>query len=492
MNVYSPEEFKEIDAYTLRKNQWEAWELMERAAVECVADLLRDFSVPQRTVVWIGPGNNGGDGLAIARLLRHLRWPVQVVAPGDLGKSEAVVRNRDLWGAQNIHSLDSWSKLNEAPPELIIDALFGVGLNRGLEGYFVRAVEQINQFAGPVYSVDVPSGLLAEWPLNVVQNSGDRAIVCATKTWTFQFPKTLFFLPGNADFTGHLQVLDIGLDDGCFPASATRPQYITPGAVHSFRVVRGATAHKGSAGTLLVFAGRASMLGAGAWVCRAAHRAGVGRVWWNLPEELHAQGALFSPESTMLNSRVDAWSTAEVNAIAVGPGWGTDEASERTLKRILQEARVPLVLDADATAILANNPTWLAFLPAHTILTPHLKEFHRMLQRETNPNERLSVLAECAQKWNCIVVLKGPHTAIATPQNQLFFNASGNAALASAGTGDVLTGMIAAYLAQGMPAVRAVLYAVSRHGSAADWWVQNHTVNSFGPERILNFLENFE
>jgi len=484
MNVYSPEEFKEIDAFTLRKNNLDAWELMERAAVECVLDLLRDFSVPQRTVVWVGPGNNGGDGLAIARLLRNLRWPVQVVAPGNLGSSDAVIRNRTLWSPEEIHLLDSWLERDDAP-QLMIDALFGVGFNRTLEGNFIRAVEQINRFTGPVYSVDVPTGLPLEARL---MPSTDR-VVRATKTWTFQFPKTLFFVPGNVDFLGKLQILDVGLDEGCMPPTTSRPQLITPEEVQPFRVGRAASAHKGTAGTLLALAGQSSMLGAGAWLCRGAHRAGVGRVWWSLPEDNHPQGALLSPESTMVSSRDDVWTSAEVDAVAVGPGWGTGESSEHILKRVLQEVQVPLVLDADATTILAENPTWLAFLPHQTVITPHLKEFHRMIQRETQPDERLTVLAESAQKWNCVIVLKGPFTAIATPQNQLFFNASGNPALATAGTGDLLSGMIGAYLTQGMPLVHAVLYAVSMHGASADWWVENYAQAAFGPKGIIDFLE---
>lgn len=477
MNVYRPEQFKSIDEYTLAHHGWSAWELMERAAIEVVAELNADFPVPLNTLIWVGPGNNGGDGLAVARLLHQLRWPVRVVQVGEAHPSEAYTKNRDALPKDLFIPFESLAEAALNPVELMIDALFGVGLNRAVEGDFAQAVQAMNRFDGLVYSLDVPSGL--------GYGSQLEGVVSASKTLTFQFPKSTFFEPGIMDAIGQLSVLNIGLDDGAVDASDSAAQYITRDEARGWMPLRNLSSHKGSCGTTGVIAGSTSMLGAGSFVCRAAHRAGSGRVQWVLPSHLHAAAVQLSPESTFTEDWIGG-----ASSLVIGPGWGVEPEQARVLKRVLQESAVPLVLDADALTILGENPTWLSFLPSETVLTPHLNEFHRLVQRETRPEERLQVLKDSAVRWQCVIVLKGPHTAIATPSGQLFFNETGNPALAAAGTGDVLAGLIGGYLAQGMPLVHAVLYAVNMHGWAADQWIQYYSPLTFGPEALITTLQN--
>lgn len=476
MNVYKPEQFKSIDEYTQTQHGWSGRELMERAAVAVVAELNADFPVPPNTLIWVGPGNNGGDGRVVARLLHQLRWPVRVVLVGHAQSSE------DLPDSLCI-PFERWAEAAPASPELMLDALFGVGLNRPVDGVYAEAIRIMNRFDGLVYSLDVPSGLGFE------SNPGAGAmlegVVFASKTLTFQFPKSTFFEPGKIDNIGELSILDIGLDDGAVDPADCVAQYITRAEAREWMPIRLRSAHKGTCGTTRVFAGSDSMLGAGSFVCRAAHRAGSGRVQWVLPSHLHAAAAQLSPESTFTENAV-----GEGSALVMGPGWGLELEQARLLKRILQESAAPLVLDADALTLLGENPTWLSFLPDQTVLTPHLKEFHRLVQRETTPEERLQVLRDAAVRWQCVVVLKGPHTAIATPSGQLFFNETGNAALAAAGTGDVLAGLIGGFLAQGMPLVHGVLYAVNLHGWAADQWIQYYNPQTFGPEALIATLQN--
>ncbi len=474
MKILNAQQIREVDKLTIDGEPIKSIDLMERAAKRCFEWIKRHGRDIRRVHVFCGMGNNGGDGLAIARMLGGTgkKVAVHIARHASEGSPDFLVNEKRLKGVKNLSG--HWLEAGEELPvisrdDLVIDALFGSGLNRPLSGFPADIVQHINQSGALVVAIDIPSGMFCEDNTN----NDPNCIVRADYTLTFQLPKLSFLFPDNEVFTGHWQVLDIGLSPEGIEASETPYYFLEAKELQGFYKQRKRFSHKGHFGHGLLIAGSRGKIGAALIAAKAALRSGAGLLSVCLPgtacETLHVH----LPEAMCLPDENPGFITKipdlrEYNAIGVGPGLGTGDQTSRALKLLIQETRLPLILDADALNILSDNPTWRGFLAPGSILTPHPGEFERLAGPSGNGYERLMKAKEFAHRFQLILVLKGAYTAIITPEGKVFFNPTGNPGMATGGSGDALTGMILGWLAQGYSPLQSCLAAVYTHGLAGD------------------------
>lgn len=464
MKILSIDKIREADRYTIEHELIRSVDLMERAAGQVFEWLKLRVKKEDKIKVFCGMGNNGGDGLVVARLLANEGFAPEVFLVRYSEKMshdceenyEALQYNTNKVPVHDICSEADFPKLE--PDSIIIDALFGSGLNRAVTGVAGELIEYFNRQQAIRVSIDIASGLFADSP------SPEGAIFRPDYTLTFQQPKLAFMMPENDPYVGKLEILDISL----------HPQYLLEVETNNFLVNkeiikpiihhRTKYSHKGTYGHALLVAGSEGKTGAAILGAKSCLRTGVGLLSVKLPQSAWTPLQAALPEAMIqVDDKLDAFS-----AIGVGPGLGKDEDAQRMVRHLIQDAKVPIVMDADALNILSENPTWLSFLPAKTILTPHPKEFERLFGKTSNSFERLELLREMAIGYGIIIVLKGANTATALPNGAVFFNSTGNPGMATAGSGDVLTGMILSLLAQRYTPEEAAVLGVYLHGLAGD------------------------
>jgi len=474
MKILSVEKIRQADAFTIQNEPIASSELMERAARACLNWLMPRF--PSSVKIWIicGQGNNGGDGLALARMLAEEAYSVDVfvLKPGTQ-QSEDFLKNMERLESKPDVKVTTLVPGDILPvfqeSDLVIDAIFGSGLSRPVEGFSEDIIRQINNCLSQVISIDIPSGLFAD--VSSIHNP--TGIVRADFTLSFELPKLAFLVPENAVYTGEWHILPIGLHPDFIKGAETKNYLLTKLDAASIIRPRPAFAHKGIFGHALLIAGSNGKMGAAVLAARACLRSGTGLLTAHVPSKGIMVMPVAVPECmTISDASEDIFTTcpdlSSYNAIGIGPGIGTDELTSRALKLLIQEAVKPVVLDADALNILSNNKTWLAFLPENSILTPHPKEFERLAGQVNDDFERLAAARNFAVKFRIYLVLKGKYTAICCPDGVCFFNSTGNAGMATGGSGDVLTGIILGLLARGYPPKEAALLGVYLHGLAGD------------------------
>jgi len=474
MKIFDASQIKEIDAYTIAHEPINSIDLMERAARKCAEWIRPRVRSAPGVHVFCGPGNNGGDGLAIGRMLAGTGSKVTVYKIRYAGNTshDFAINEKRLDGVKNLHSVDLYD--GDTFPEIratdvIIDAIFGNGLSRPVEGFVAGLVAQMNASGAVIMAIDLPSGLFGEDNRNNAMN----AVVKADYTLTFQFPKLSFMLASNQEYVGTWYVLDIGLHPDAIISSATSNFYLEAADIQSLYHRRHKFAHKGHFGHALVLSGSKGKMGAAVLSARACLRSGAGLLSMAVPAcgyEIVQSGL---PEAMCICDEQDDWisqipALQPYNAIGIGPGIGMHADTQRALKKLIQDAHCPLVLDADALNILAENPTWFDFLPAYSILTPHPKEFERMTGKAGCDYERLLRGKEFSRRYNTILLLKGAHTVVIAPDGTCYFNSTGNPGMATGGSGDVLTGMITGWMAQQYTPLQSALLAVYLHGAAGD------------------------
>jgi len=351
----------------------------------------------------------------------------------------------------------------------LVDALFGSGLNRALEGFPAEVVRSINLSGATVLSVDMPSGLMGEHN----EEGNGQTVVQANRTLTFQFPKLSFFFPENERYTGKWEIVDIGLHSAIMGELDTPFRFLTREELVGMVKPRSVFSHKGTFGHALLVSGSYGRMGAAVLASRSCLRSGVGLLTTHVPRlgypilQTAVPEAMTSiDESDLLFSGISP--LGPFSAVGAGPALGLKNNTQTGLHRLISECRVPMVLDADALNILGLHTDWIGELPPQTILTPHPKEFERMFGEARSGYERVMCARENAAKYGLILVLKGAYTAVALPDGTCWFNASGNPGMATAGSGDVLTGIILALLAQGYSPGDASLLGVYVHGLAGD------------------------
>ena len=474
MKIPTAQQMRDLDAFTIQHEPIESIDLMERAAQKVVAEIVERWKCEVPVVVFAGPGNNGGDALAVARMLKELGYEVTVYLFNINGKlSEDCTVNKERLEQVGGVVLHEVTAQFEAPVldahKLVVDGLFGTGQNKPLTGGFASLVKFINSTEAPVVSIDMPSGLMCEDNTYNVRGH----IVRATLTLTFQLPKLALLLADNQPFVGELKILDIGLSaQGIAELPADR-MITTAEEMQALLKERPAFGHKGTFGHALLVAGKYGMAGAAILAARACLRCGVGKVTVHSPRLNNDILQISLPEAILSHDREDqviasAISTEPYQAMGIGPGLGTDRRTALAFIEQVRHARIPVVIDADGLNILSDHKGWIQQVPKWSILTPHPMEFRRLGNRSVDSDSALSEALEMAVQQQFYIVLMGHFTAICTPEGKIYFTPTGNCGMASAGSGDVLTGIITALLAQRYTALNACRLGVFLHGLAGD------------------------
>lgn len=494
MKIFTAPQIRQIDQFTIEHEPIKSIDLMERASGAVVQAIAQRWAPTVGVVVMAGPGNNGGDALTVARLLAEQGYQVQTFLfniSGQLSADCAESRKRLL----EKHAKEFVEVTSEFDPPrleqgmLVVDGLFGSGLNKPLAGGFASLVKYINASAADVVSIDMPSGLMTE-----DNTCNVRAhIIRATLTLTFQQPKLAFLFAENQQYIGRLQVLDIRLS-----REAIRQTVATYNVTERTDIVpllhrRDPFAHKGSMGHALLIAGSYGMAGASLLAARAALRSGVGKITVHCPRRNIPILQTALPEAIVQPDREEALfseavSTDDYQAVAIGPGLGTADATALAMITQLRRTQCPLVVDADAINMLAGRRAWIGQLPKGVILTPHAKELDRLEGASVDSYERLTKARALARRVQGYVILKGRYTAVCMPDGTVMFNATGNAGMATAGTGDVLTGILAALLARGYSQHDACLVGVWLHGLAGDLAARRLGQESLMAGDVIDYL----
>lgn len=472
IKILTSAQVRQADAATIAREPVSSADLMERAATACSGFLYESLPAGIPLIVVCGQGNNGGDGLAIARQLWKKGKDITVWITDDTGNPSAdfILQRKRLEEETQIRILPEKDQQAPAFPEnsCIIDAIFGSGINRAPGGKAAEMIQAINASKCRVISIDIPSGLYADQ-----HTPHTDAVVRAHTTLVFQCPRPCFMYAEYEPFIGEFQLLDIRLDEA-FIADAEAYGFIpTEAVIRSLLPYRPAFGHKGTFGHALLLAGSKGKTGAAILAAAAAARSGTALVTVRCPADSTQALQSAIPEAMCLPDPGTDYLEEPVRsgaytAIAMGPGIGQARETGNVLKRVIQDFDVPLILDADALNLLSDHPTWLNFLPAGTLLTPHPGEFARLCGKTSDPFARTMLQKEFALRYNCYVLLKGKFTAIACPDGQLFFNPTGNNGMAKGGSGDILTGLLGGLLAQGVSPMKAALLGVYLHGLAGD------------------------
>jgi hydroxyethylthiazole kinase-like uncharacterized protein yjeF len=471
--IFSSDQVRKADAYTIQNEPVSSINLMERAAKACV-EWMNSFQELSNKHVYIfcGPGNNGGDGLAIARMLIEKQVQVSVFIPDEsVKKSGDFSVNLQRLGECGIEtqSLESFDLNQLTENSILIDALFGSGLSKPLEGIYKELVKLINNSKCITVSIDIPSGLYADNPVDPVKDT----IVEADYTLSFQFPKLSFLFPENEYFAGNWQILPIGLHPDFINSEPCNKYLVEFADVKEILKPRSRFSHKGTFGHALLIGGSKGKIGATVLMGKSCLHSGAGLVTVHLPACGYTIIQTAAPEVMVSVDEEENECTQlphldSFSAITAGPGMGTGKNAANMLKHLIQEAEVPLLLDADALNILSVNPTWLAFLPKGTVLTPHPGEFARLAGKTSNSFDRLEILRAFCIKYSLNMVLKGAYTIVCSPLGNCYFNPTGNPGMATGGSGDVLTGILTGLLAQGYNPTEACILGVYLHGLAGD------------------------
>lgn len=492
MEILSAEQIRAWDEYTMQQEPVTSINLMERAAAACLSWLEEGGYLERSFSVFCGKGNNGGDGLALARMLAAEGCPVtvQILEFGHKGTEDFQVNLARLHQtAVEIRFIQGTEHFHPIPPEdIVVDAILGSGLNRKLEGVTAELVEHINQSGNEVMAIDIPSGLFVDR-----SSKGNPAIV-ATHTLSFQCFKPAFLVPENAAAVGEVHILDIGLYPGYLREVAPSTEWVDPAMIRSIYKPRLSFAHKGSFGHALLVAGSYGKMGAAVLSARGCLRAGAGLLTCHIPACGYEILQSTLPEAMILTDQDSTINTAFLgdpdgySVIGIGPGIGQDDRTRGLLKSLLQRYKKPMVLDADALNILAAEPSLFSSLPPYSILTPHPKEFERLFGSSSDDFARLQLASEQAKKHQCVIVLKGHYTFVAMPGGKGYFNSTGNPGMAKGGSGDVLTGILTALLSQSYAPGEAALLGVYLHGLAGDLAAAGWSPESMLPSDLTDCL----
>ena len=468
MKIFPSSSIKKLDAYTIENEPIASTDLMERAATVLTKAITDRWNTETPVTIFAGPGNNGGDALAVARMMAEKGYKIEVFLFNTKGElSPDCQTNKELVEMMEevkFHEISTqFVPPVLTPDHLVIDGLFGSGLNKPLSGGFAAVVKYINSSPAMVVAIDIPSGLMGEEnTFNVKAN-----IIRADVTFSLQLPKLAFL------FAGEWEVLDIQLSEDGIEEMETNYEMLEIEQIRSLIKPRKQFAHKGNFGHALLIAGSKGMAGASVLAARACLRSGVGLLTVHAPMCNNDILQTSIPEAiveTDINETCFAvpTDTDDYQAVGIGPGLGRNEETEAALLEQLEHCQTPVVVDADALNILANHRHALTHLPKGSILTPHPKELERLTGKCQDSYERLMKACELARAAHVHIILKGAYSAIITPEGKCFFNPTGNPGMATGGSGDVLTGVILALLAQGYPTEEAAKIGTYIHGLAGD------------------------
>ena len=474
MKILPVEKIREADAYTIANEPVDSVDLMERAATKCYKWLKKRVEHDRPLRIFCGPGNNGGDGLVIARLMAgfHNNISVFIVRCSDRSSYDFMFNLSRLVDHEKIKitEIKEGDKLPDIHPEdVVIDAILGSGLSKPVKDFPASVIRLINSSNAMVVAVDIPSGLYCDTHTDIKAG----AVIQADYTLTFQMPRLAFLFPENDAFVGEWVVLDIGLSEDFIRKTEANNFLITKDIAASLIRPRARYAHKGHFGHALLIAGGYGRMGAAILASEACLRSGVGLLHAHVASKALDSIQTAVPEAMLtIDPDEECFSAlpdlTPFTAIGTGPAIGFNEKTGKALKFLIQNSVVPIVFDADAITILGENKTWISFVPKNSIFTPHPKEFERLAGSSRDDFHRQELQREFCIKHGVYLVLKGAHTCICGPDGKCYFNTTGNPGMATGGSGDVLTGLILGFLAQRYHPRDACLLGVYLHGLAGD------------------------
>lgn len=461
---------------------------MERAANACFEWIKQHFDHYFNFTIFCGRGNNGGDGIAIARLLHQHNYKVSVFVAGLSRGSGDFEENLCRYRETNsklefINSEDAFPSLENT---IVIDAIFGTGLNKKPAGIYPLLIKYINSHAERIISIDVPSGMYID------NTSVGNEIIKSNFTLSFQNEKLSFLMPENAEYTEQIKLLDIKLSSEFEQKEKTLYELIDKSLVQKLLKSRNSFTHKGNFGHACLLAGSYGMMGAAILSAEACIRSGVGKLTCFIPKCGYDILQISLPEAMCktfgkkhLKELPD---NLDFDVLGIGPGIGNIPSHEKLLKDIFKKFSKPVVIDADALNVMSSKPSLYKKIPKGSILTPHPKEFERLFGKTSSDFCTIELALKKAAEYNIFIVLKGHHTFIATPDGNGYFNSTGNAGMATGGTGDVLTGIITGLLAQKYTSLHACLLGVYIHGLAGDLASANLSQEAMKAGDIIDFL----
>jgi NAD(P)H-hydrate epimerase len=499
MKVLSSEQIREVDAYTISKQPITSLDLMEQASVACYKCIKKKYGnkIDGETIhIYSGIGNNGGDGLVLARLFRKdgHKVTVNVIRFSNKSSNDFKVNIERLKGLDiELNEINIRKDLIEEKDGIIIDAIFGTGLNRFPRGLASYAIAHINKQNIPVVSIDIPSGLFCDSPAH----PNSDLIVHADYTFGFQVPKLAFFMEENNKFIGNWEIVDIGLDKNFIEKQESRYYFLVKKQIQAIINKRNKFDHKGKFGHVLIIGGDADMAGAAILAGAGALRSGAGLVTVMLPKEIAGTIHQAIPELMCWPSGVryiKSWDKnrlpkeMEKLSIGIGIGIGTRGKTKEFVHDFLKDSFHPIVIDADALNIIAADPKLMDEIPAHSILTPHVGEFNRLVGEYKNGYEQLAAQIEFSKKHKVIVILKGAHSRITTPKGNVFFNSTGNPGMGTPGSGDVLMGILTSLMGQYKNPVNVAILGVYIHGLSGDIAAKKESYESLIASDIVKNL----
>lgn len=496
MKIFTSAQIRELDKYTMEHEPVSSIDLMERASRAIVRAITEMWPADMPVVVFAGPGNNGGDALAVARMLAEQRYQVDAFLFNINGKlsEDCNVNKQRAIGCKAIKGFTE--VVDEFDPPvlekgmLVIDGLFGSGLNKPLAGGFASLVKYINQSPATVVSIDVPSGLMTEDnTYNVRAN-----IVRADVTLTLQNKKLSFLFAENQKIIGRLKILDIRLSKEGMSAISSPFSILEESDLRLRLLRRSEFAHKGDMGNALIVAGCYGMAGAAVLATKACFRSGAGKVTVCTPRRNNDILQISVPEAVMCIDKEETYFSEAIDAssfdaVGIGPGLGRQEASAIALITQIRRTQAPIVIDADGLNMLASHRAWLQQLPKGIIMTPHPREFERLAGNHYSDSyERLCSVRDMAERLQAYIILKGHYSALCMPDGKVVFNSTGNAGMATAGSGDVLTGVITGLLARGYKPSDACMLGMYVHGLAGDLAVKDIGAESLVASDVVRYL----
>ncbi|MCX6188843.1 MAG: NAD(P)H-hydrate dehydratase [Bacteroidetes bacterium] len=495
MKILSASQLKQLDQFALLSEAILSVELMERAAKSLLSQIMMRFSKFDSFLIFCGPGNNGGDGLALARHLALLHKKVKAVVLQGKYTDEFILnlnklKNLDIEFVEIVNE-EQIEAMQFDHEDCIIDAIFGIGLSRPLENLGLALVQKINTLPSFKIAIDLPSGLSSD---GLFESTLENTVL-ANYTLSIHLPKLAFLFPENNPFVGHFECVKIGIEDSLIQNQNTTLHYLDSDDIRKLIKPRPTNGHKGTFGHALIIAGSKGKIGASILSSKAALKTGCGLVTAYVPEEAVTPLLCVLPEAMIqighTLERFKQLDLTSFDAIGYGPGLGFEDDGAEMLSQLLNQTKLPLIIDADGLTLLSRNPKWYSRLNSNILLTPHPGEFDRLTQIHKSSHERFKTQLNFSRKYQVNVLLKGQYTSITTPDGMAYFNSTGNNGMATAGSGDVLTGIITSLCAQGYSVQHAALLGAYLHGFAGDAVASKSSRTSMIASEIIDGISVF-
>lgn len=485
MKILTDLQIKEADRYTIQNEPISSIDLMERASMNIALWIDKHIAKEHPLLFLIGKGNNGGDGLAAARILYEKGFKCSLF----LAFTEEYLSEESKFNFKrlptNINILDTISVSRET---IIIDALLGTGVKGAVKDPILSIIKEVNSLPNEVISIDLPSGMISEF------GNEDQVIIKASTTLTLEFPKLAMLLPEAGNNCGAIEIIPIQLHKGFINDSDSPFYYTTEKLAKTLTLKRDKFAHKGTYGHALLICGSTGMMGAAVLATGAALRSGCGLVTVHTPKGVRAIIHTTHPSAIVSLDEEEYFSSfpedlSKYTTIGIGPGLGQNTETAKAFESLLKRYSKPMVIDADALNILANNYRFRHHIPEGSILTPHLGELERLVGKWDNEQHKLELARRLASNTKSIVIVKGAHTMICTPDGKYYFNSTGNSGMAKGGSGDILTGFITGLLARGYSSLHAAILGTYLHGVAGDKAAIKLGEESMNSSDIINELK---